>query len=119
MIIKFVHIACVLLTFFSFSVRCYWVFTDAPMLQHKATKIIPHIIDMVLLVSGVLIAVNLYEEFYRQTWLLNKLVAVIMYIILGSIVINYGKTNTVRKLACVGAYGVFFYIIAIAICIYT
>lgn len=115
MIIKFVHIACVFLTFCSFSLRCYWVFTDSPVLQRKATKIIPHIIDTVLLASGVLIAVNLYEEFYRQPWLLNKFVAVIVYIILGSIVINYGKTKTVRKLTCIGAYGVFFYIIAIAI----
>ena len=87
---------------------------DSPLLRHRVTRILPHVIDTLLLVSGLSLAVVVYGEFYRQTWLLVKLGAVVVYIVLGSVAIRYGKTKTIRVTALVLAWCVFFYIIMLA-----
>ena len=114
MTLKLVHESSVVLTFFSYSLRGFWMMIDSPLLQHKLTRILPHIIDTVLLLSGVTLAVMLYGNFYRMTWLMVKLGAVIVYIILGSIAIRYGRTKTARIIALIMAWCVFFFIVVLA-----
>lgn len=113
--IKYIHITFVTLTFISFSIRAYWMYTGSALLHHKAVKIVPHIIDTLLLLSGLTTAVMLYGDFYRQLWLLYKLLLVILYIILGSLALKLGKTRPLRVAAAAGAWIVFIYIILIAI----
>ena len=114
MTLKLVHESCVILTFISYSLRGFWMIIDSPLLGHKVTRILPHVIDTLLLLSGVTLAVLLYGDFYRLTWLMVKLGAVVIYIILGSIAIKYGKTKTVRIGALITAWCVFFFIVALA-----
>ena len=113
-VIKHIHVVFVLLTFLSFSTRVYWMYADSPLLRNKAVKIIPHIIDTLLLLSGLVMAVMYYGAFYRQPWLVIKLFCVVIYIILGMVALKSGKTRAIRLSAAVGAWLVFFYIIYIA-----
>ena len=87
---------------------------DSRLLQHRVTRILPHIIDTVLLVSGISLAVWIYGEFYKYPWLVVKLVAVAVYIFLGGIAIRYGKTKKVRVGALILSLAAFFTIVAIA-----
>ena len=114
MTLKLVHESCVVLTFFSYSLRGFWMMIDSALLQHKLTRVLPHIIDTVLLVSGVTLALMLYGDFYRLSWLMVKLGAVVVYIVLGSIAIRYGRTKTVRITALILAWCVFFFIVVLA-----
>ena len=113
-LLKLIHVVFVILTFISYSLRGFWMIIDSPLLRHRVTRILPHVIDTLLLVSGLSLAVVVYGEFYRQTWLLVKLGAVVVYIVLGSVAIRYGKTKTIRVTALVLAWCVFFYIIMLA-----
>ena len=112
--LKLIHVTCVALTFVSISLRGYWMIIDSPLLRHKFTRIFPHVIDTVLLVSGFYLAVVVYGAFYTHSWLLVKLGAVVVYIVLGSVAIKYGKTRAIRITALILAWCVFFYIAMLA-----
>ncbi len=114
MILKTIHIVFVILTFISFSIRGFWMITESPLLHRKVTKILPHVIDTALFISGVAMAIMLYGAFYKQGWLMIKLLALCLYIILGSIALKYGKTKNIRSATLIAAWCVFFYIIAVA-----
>jgi len=112
--LKQLHILCVILTLISFSIRGYWMVVDSGLLQHRLVRILPHIIDTILLLSGVSLAVIIYGEFYKYGWLMIKLGAVVVYIILGGVAIRYGKTRKLRISAMILAWCVFIYIVVMA-----
>ena len=114
MVIKYIHVILVILTFLSFSARVFWMYKGSMLLQNKAVKIIPHVIDAMLLLSGLSMAIMYYGAFYKQSWLMLKLLAVIIYIFLGSVGLKYGKSMTIRLIAVTGAGLVFFYIVVLA-----
>ena len=114
MIIKQLHVAFVILTFISFSVRSYWMYAGSKLLRNKVVRIVPHIIDFFLLSTGLLMAIRYYGAFYQHHWLLLKLLGVLIYIILGSIALKRGKTMKVRIVAVFGAWMVFLYIVITA-----
>ena len=114
MIIKDIHVTFVVLTFLSFSIRVYWMYTGSALLQNRAVKILPHLIDTVLLLSGLAMAVMYYGAFYRRPWLVVKLVGVVIYILLGMVALKSGKTRAIRISAAGAAWLVFLFIIFIA-----
>jgi uncharacterized membrane protein SirB2 len=48
-------------------------------------------------------------------WLTAKIVALVAYILLGSVALKYGRTKTVRAAAYAGALATFGYIVAVAV----
>ena len=114
MLLKQLHVGFVFLTFVSFSVRSYWMYTGSGLLRSKAVRIVPHIIDSFLLLTGLTMAILYYGAFYQQQWLLLKLLGVLIYIILGSIALKLGKTMKVRIAAVFGAWAVLLYIVITA-----
>ena len=114
MAIKDIHVAFAVLTFCSFSIRVYWMYTGSPLLRNRVVKILPHVIDTILLVSGLYMAVMYYGAFYKRRWLLLKLLGVVIYIILGAVALKAGRTRAIRMYAAAGAWLVFIYIVYIA-----
>ena len=114
MIIKQLHVAFVILTFISFSVRSYWMYAGSKLLRNKVVRIVPHLIDFFLLSTGLIMAVSFYGAFYQRPWLLLKLLGVLIYIVLGSVALKRGKTMKTRIAAVFGSWLVFFYIVIMA-----
>ncbi|MCB1735818.1 MAG: SirB2 family protein [Gammaproteobacteria bacterium] len=113
-IVKQIHLISVALSFLSFFLRGVWMLTESPLLTSKPSKILPHIIDTVLLVSGISMVVMMSLSLGAETWLIAKIVALIVYIIIGTIAIKRGKTKAVRTVAWVLAMSVFVYIYLVA-----
>jgi uncharacterized membrane protein SirB2 len=113
--VKLVHISTVVLTILGFTLRGYWMFTGSPKLQQKMTKIAPHIVDTMLLLSGIGLIVTLHLPVLSQGWLLMKFVALIAYIALGAIALGRGKTMRSRTIAFVFSLAVFAYIVGVAL----
>lgn len=84
------------------------------MRKHKLVRISPHIIDTGLFLSGLSMAMALYTAFYLQSWLQAKLIALVLYIVAGSIAIKYGSTKMIRLGALIIAWGIFVYIVMVA-----
>jgi len=112
--LKALHITCVALSIGGFVLRMWWKLQAPTLLQHRSVKIVPHVVDTVLLVSGVALAWQLGADCVRS-WLPAKMVALIAYIVLGTIALRRGPTRTTQIGAAAAAVLVFLYIIAVAI----
>lgn len=88
---------------------------DSPRLQGKVLRVLPHVIDTVLLASAVALVVWSRQIPFVQPWLGAKLVALLVYILLGTIAIKRGRTKGTRTVALIAALLTFGYIVAVAI----
>jgi len=102
-------------TYVSFSIRGIWMLQESKCLHWHLVKIVPHVIDTILLVSGITLAIILHQYPGTHTWLTAKLLALLLYIVLGTIALKRGKTKTIRILAWLGALITFFYLITVAL----
>jgi len=115
LLLKIVHTLAAITTISGFMLRGYWMMTDSDRLQHKATRVAPHIIDTVFLLSGIAMVWMLALNPLRQSWLLAKFTGLIVYVVLGTIAIKRGRTKQVRIIAFAAAISVFAYIVGVAL----
>ncbi|TAL91550.1 MAG: regulator SirB [Candidimonas sp.] len=111
-IIKQLHVSAAALSIIFFVVRAYWSITSSGLLARRIVRILPHVIDTVLLVCGVILTFMLGG---LQPWIIAKLVALVLYIGIGTIAIKRGKTPGTRGAAALIAIAIFFYIVGVAI----
>lgn len=114
-LLKIVHVGCAALSLSGFVLRGAWMWRGSPWFKARATRVLPHVIDTLLLAAGIALVVRARQYPFVHAWLTAKLTALILYIVLGSIALKYGKNPRQRSLAFVAAILVFVYIIAVAI----
>ena len=114
-LLKLVHISCVLLSGLGFGLRGVLMLTEAPQLQSRWARTLPHLIDTVLLTSAVALAIRLGQYPFTAAWLTAKLFALIAYIVLGSIALRRGRSKAQRALALLLAMLTFAYIVSVAV----
>lgn len=100
--IKTIHLAAVHLSVLGFLLRAVWMLMDSGMLQKKPVKILPHIIDTVLLISALALWYDVYNFAFAE-WIVAKWVGLIGYIVFGAIALKRGKTKPIRIGALVAA----------------
>lgn len=96
--LKIVHLALVTLSVSFFIVRATWAITGHSALNKPWVKVLPHSIDSLLLLSGLLLIVQTGFFPWQQPWLAAKLGALVAYIVLGSLAIKRGKTRCSKSL---------------------
>ncbi len=104
--IKYLHLTTVWITISLFVLRFYWRWRVSSILERRWVRVVPHIVDTLLLISGVcLIFLSGYSPFDPDgRWLLDKLVLVVIYILLGSIALGKGpRREKIRWLAFICA----------------
>lgn len=114
-LIKSVHIASVALSYSLFFVRGVWMLRGSPVLQRRWVRIAPHMVDTVLLGSAILLAWRLGFSPLEHPWLAAKIIALLLYIVIGSVAMKRGKTRRIRLIAWLTAQAVFFYIVSVAV----
>lgn len=87
---------------------------DSAIMQMRLIKIAPHIIDTLLLGSAIWLAVQYGLSPGETPWLLAKIIALLVYIGLGTVALKRGKTKRIRIVAWVAALFTFAYIVAVA-----
>jgi len=113
--LKHLHLTAVALSFTLFALRAFWMLRESPQLQKRWVKIVPHIIDTVLLVSALSLAWMLQQYPFVDGWLTAKVLALLAYIGLGTIALKRGKTRKIRIMALAGAVLSAGYIVAVAL----
>ena len=83
-------------------------------LKLRWVKITPHVIDTVLLLSAIALVVITSQYPGSLSWLNAKIAGLIVYIVLGSIALRYGKTKQIRVYAWCLALITFAYIVSVA-----
>ncbi len=88
---------------------------QSPLRNHAIVKIAPHVNDTLLLLSAVTLAYLLNISPFTHAWLAAKLIALVVYIILGMVAFRFAKTDAGRTMAWIGAMFTFAYMVNTAI----
>jgi uncharacterized membrane protein SirB2 len=115
LILKTIHMSCALLSISGFLLRGYWMIQESPLLDLKPVKILPHIVDTLLLLSAIGMLFILGFGLLYQGWRLHKVGLLIVYIVLGMIALGNKYSRSKKISAFIAAVLVFFYIVGIAI----
>lgn len=78
-ILKHSHMTLVLISIILFEVR-FWLFALKDKPKNKLLTIAPHVIDTLLLASGITLAITLGFSPGNSPWLMYKLIALVGYI---------------------------------------
>jgi len=115
--LKALHVTSALASLMLFVIRGVWMVSAPERLRQQWVKVVPHVVDTVLLVSAIALVWQLggLAVLRTQSWLVAKIVALLVYIVLGSIALKRGRTLRVRVAAFLAAIGVFAYIVWVAI----
>ncbi len=112
--IKFIHAVTALLSISGFVLRGFWMMQGSAKLQRRWVNIVPHINDTILLVSAIILVIVSTQYPIYTAWINAKIIALLIYIILGTIALKRGKTKTIRVSSWCLATLVFAYIVFVA-----
>ncbi len=113
--IKNLHITCVILSAAGFLLRGVWMMTGNPLLQHRLTRVLPHLVDTTLLLSAITLTVMIEQYPFVAGWATAKILGLIVYILLGTVALKRGRTHGVRVGAFVAALLVYLWIVSVAL----
>ncbi|MDO8249849.1 MAG: SirB2 family protein [Rhodoferax sp.] len=113
--IKHLHITCAALSGSFFLLRGLWMLTDSPLLQQRWVRVVPHIVDTLLLATALVLVFWSGQYPFVQPWLTAKVLALMAYIVLGTVALKRGRTKGVRTFALLAALAVLAYIVAVAL----
>lgn len=91
-----VHLISIALSVGLLTLRFWWRYTDSCLACARWTRIVPPVVDTVLLLSGVALMVKAHILPFTEhgTWLTEKLFGVIIYIVLGFIALDYRRARS-------------------------
>ena len=113
-VLKQLHIASAIASLGLFVVRGLLMLGDSAASRGRGWRIAPHVVDTLLLLAGVGLAYSLHQVPGASPWLTAKLLALVLYIVLGSIALKRGRTKPIRAAAFAAALAVFAYIVGVA-----
>ncbi len=107
MAMKHIHLTAIALSVLLFVTRYIMVMANSSIINKKFFKITPHVIDTIMLASGVaLIFITGFIPFTAGNgWLTEKLTCVLAYIALGYFTLHHGKNKVFKTFAFLGAIG--------------
>ncbi len=109
-----IHLGCALLSISGFILRGWWRFTAPSRLNRPLVKVLPHIIDTLLLASAIMLCIKLHQYPLTAPWLTAKFFALLAYIVLGTIALKRGRTAFTRASAFIGSLLLIVYIVGTA-----
>jgi len=113
--IKHAHMMFAVISGLFFLVRGVWMLLESPMLQKKWVKILPHVNDTLMLAFAAGLVVMSQQYPFVDHWLSAKLIALVLYVVIGTVAIKRGKTKSIRAGAFVVALLLYAYIVGVAI----
>lgn len=113
--LKHLHITCVVLSGLGFCLRGWWMLRESPLRQHRLARVVPHVVDTLLLGSALSMAWLSGQYPFAQGWLTAKLGGLIAYILLGTMALKRGKTRQSRAAYFGLALLTYAYIVSVAL----
>ena len=113
--VKTIHVSCVASSYLLFFLRGVWLARGSSIMRQRWTKVVPHMVDTLLLASAITLAIGIRQYPGVDAWLTAKVAGMLLYIGLGMMAFRFGNTVRARISAWVAAQVVFFYIVAVAL----
>jgi len=115
LLLKLTHVICVVLSYAGFVLRGIWMIRDSRMLERRWVRVLPHVVDTVLLASAIALAVVLKQYPLAEPWLTAKVAGLALYIVLGMVALRAGRPKPLRITVWVAAQMVFIYIVLVGL----
>lgn len=113
--IKTLHIATVYVTLLLFIGRGFRIYILNKPLVSRWLKILPHINDTILLITGILLAIRVQQYPFVHQWLTVKIICLIAYIILGMMAMKWLRATKAGLISWVGAIAILLFMITVAL----
>jgi len=114
-VLKMIHITSIIVSYLFFFLRGVWLIQDSQNLRQRWVKILPHVVDTILLTSAIALAIIIQQNPLSDSWLTAKVIGLLLYIGLGMIAMRFGKTRRIKIIAWIAAQCVFAYIVLVAL----
>ncbi len=114
LLIKHIHLIFVTFSISLFITRAAWMLMQSDLHQLDWIRKLSQHIDTILLLSAIALTFIIKQYPFAHGWLTAKVLALVAYIVLGTIALNRGKTQLGRNTALVGALASLGYIIWVA-----
>ncbi len=115
LILKGLHVSCVATSYTLFVTRGIWRLRNSLIIQQRWVRIVPHVVDTLLLTSAIALAFSIKQFPFVDAWLTAKVLGLLLYIGLGFIALKHGSNKATRILAWLAAQAIFAYIVLVAI----
>ena len=115
LVLKYLHVACVVLSGLGFSLRGWWMLNDSLQLKTRLARVVPHVIDSVLLGSALLMAWQSSQYPFAQGWLTAKFFGLLAYILCGTMALKRARTKGRRVAFLMLALLAYAYIVGVAL----
>ena len=115
LLLKHLHVTCVVLSSLGFCLRGYWMLVESPRRTLRLSRVLPHLVDTLLLGSALTMAWMSGQYPLVMPWLTAKFFGLLAYILLGTMALKRGRTKAIRSrflLLALLAYG---YIVSVAL----
>lgn len=113
--LKMIHVGSVIVSYTLFFLRGVWLMQASQKLRQRWVKILPHVVDTILLTSAIALASTIQQNPLDNSWLTAKVAGLLLYIGLGMIAIRFGKNRRTKIMAWIAAQCVFIYIVLVAL----
>ncbi|WP_075185300.1 SirB2 family protein [Teredinibacter haidensis] len=94
--LKYFHIAFAVTSIFGFITRVLWLTYKPEFLQNRAVKLMPHLNDTALFITGITMATAIGYPLNAFYWFTVKLTLLLTYICLGFLTLKTTKANLDR-----------------------
>jgi len=111
----YIHVSCICLSGSFFFIRGIWMLLESELLDLKWVKILPHVIDTLLLVSAISLTIQIQQFPFVENWLTVKVIALIMYILFGIVALRRGRTKVQRVVFFILAMLTFGFMVTVAL----
>ncbi len=112
--LKLTHVSLALASLTGFLARGVLRLRASPRLQARWLRILPHVLDSLLLATGIALAVRIGQYPFVSPWLTAKLTALVLYILLGMVVMRHARGRLGQGVALGAAVLVFAYMLGVA-----
>ncbi|WP_088330818.1 SirB2 family protein [Lacimicrobium sp. SS2-24] len=101
--VKHLHLTVISISLALFILRFFWTLRGSAMLQKKWVKVLPHAVDTLLLITAAWLCVLISQYPFVDGWVTEKLLAVLLYVLMGLVALKLGRTLFIRWVGFVGA----------------
>jgi len=113
--IRLVHIGCASISISLFLLRGVLQFSGVDWRRWRLLRVVPHINDSVLLAAAIALSAYCHQYPLAQGWLTAKVLALLLYIVLGSMAFRPARPRAQQAMAFGAALLTVVYIVAVAI----
>lgn len=115
LLLKYLHVTCVVISISGFFLRGVWMLRDSPLLGRTWVRVLPHLNDTLLLAAAIGLSLELGQYPFVHDWLTAKVGGLAAYIGCGLFALRRGRSKAQRTGFWLAALVSFAYIVSVAL----